>query len=222
MALEMVQLSDLIFDFNLYPRHKISQYHVAQMVEALRAEQTLPPPVVDRGSMRVVDGFHRVSAHRQIDANGTIQADVRTYTSEQQLFLDAVRPNVNHGLSLQRVDRVRALAKLRDLGVSPEDRAGIMGMTVDRAEALLTTRLSGDPQPVSLKGSVTHLSGKQTTEKQRRSINHAGGLQQHYQIDQVINLIQGDLINTDSATIMDRLRQLQTVLNEFLEAVEVT
>jgi len=58
-----VALADLVLDYELYPRVRLSDMYVAELAEALRSGVVLPPVVVDRASNRVVDGFHRVKAH---------------------------------------------------------------------------------------------------------------------------------------------------------------
>jgi hypothetical protein len=89
----------------------------------------LPPILVHRPTMRVIDGMHRLRAAR-LRGESDIQV---TYYDGDDLgaFIEAVRANITHGLPLTLADR-RAAA-LRILTANPElsDRsvAGLTGLS---------------------------------------------------------------------------------------------
>ncbi|MFI7600014.1 winged helix-turn-helix transcriptional regulator [Actinoplanes sp. NPDC049681] len=95
-----------------------NEAHIRMLAES---EQELPPILVHRPTMRVIDGMHRLRAarlrHRQ-------QIPVRFFDgTENEAFVLAVRSNTTHGLPLSVADRRRAA--LRILGSHPQwsDRA---------------------------------------------------------------------------------------------------
>lgn len=91
-----------------------------------QSEETLPPILVHRPSMRVIDGMHRLEA-AILRGEDTIR--VRYFDGDDtEAFVLAVKANVSHGLPLTMADR-RAAA-LRIIGSHPEwsDRA-IAGAT---------------------------------------------------------------------------------------------
>ncbi|WP_258349297.1 ParB/RepB/Spo0J family partition protein [Saccharopolyspora gregorii] len=104
--------------------------HVRLLAE-LGAE--LPPITVQRGSMRVVDGMHRL---RAAIANGEQQITVRFFDGDAaESFVLAVRSNVTHGLPLSFAER--KIAAVRILATNPDwsdrviaDIAGISARTV--------------------------------------------------------------------------------------------
>jgi hypothetical protein len=55
--------SALVIDFSIYPRQAIDDQHVSALAEVLRAGGTLPPIVAECGTLRTVDGMHRIRAH---------------------------------------------------------------------------------------------------------------------------------------------------------------
>ena len=61
-----MKASELLLDYDLYPRERIEPFNVNQMIEALTAGRELPPIIVDRKSLRVIDGFHRVKAYQRL------------------------------------------------------------------------------------------------------------------------------------------------------------
>ncbi|NUS55376.1 MAG: ParB N-terminal domain-containing protein, partial [Streptomycetaceae bacterium] len=104
--------------------------HVRALAET---DARLPPLLVHRESMRVVDGMHRLAAARR---NNQSDVEVRFFSgSSEDAFLMGVRANVTHGMPLKPADR-RAAA-VRIIGTHPRlsDRAvaratGIAARTV--------------------------------------------------------------------------------------------
>ena len=81
----------------------------------------LPPIVVHRTTMRVVDGMHRLAAAR---ARGDREIAVEYFDgSAQDAFLRAVRANVTHGLPLSRADREAAVKRIIESHAGLSDRA---------------------------------------------------------------------------------------------------
>jgi uncharacterized protein YerC len=70
----------------------------------------LPPIVVHRPTMRVIDGMHRLRAAVE---RGDSEILVEYFDgSEDDAFIRAVRDNVHHGLPLSRADREAAVVRL--------------------------------------------------------------------------------------------------------------
>lgn len=92
--------------------------HVRALAEAVTP---LPPIVVHRPTMRVVDGMHRLLAAR---ARGDETIDVRFFDgSTEEAFVLAVRLNARHGLPLSRTDRVAAVIRIASTHPQWSDRA---------------------------------------------------------------------------------------------------
>lgn len=102
----------------------------------------LPPIIVHRPSMRVIDGMHRLKAAR---LRGRDRIDARYFEgSAPDAFVLAVSANVGHGLPLSGADR--AAAALRILGSHPHwaDRA-IAAATGLSAKTIAALRRSIPP-----------------------------------------------------------------------------
>lgn len=73
-------------------------------------DHTLPPIVVHRPTMRVIDGMHRLAAAR---LSGRDTIDVVYFDgSDEDAFVMAVQANVAHGLPLSYSDREAAVARI--------------------------------------------------------------------------------------------------------------
>jgi ParB-like chromosome segregation protein Spo0J len=81
--------------------------HIARLVET---ETPLPPILVDRGTMRVIDGMHRLMA---ASMQGRQSIDVIFFDgSNTDVFLRAVQENIAHGLPLSQADRRAAAGRI--------------------------------------------------------------------------------------------------------------
>jgi ParB-like chromosome segregation protein Spo0J len=123
---------------------------VAEHAQVLaEADGPLPPILVQRGTMRVIDGMHRL---RAAILRGESTVAVRYFDGDEaQAFAAAVRANVTHGLPLTLSDREAAVGRLiamfpdwsdrrmaRIAGLAPSTVAAIrsrVGASADAASA---------------------------------------------------------------------------------------
>ena len=155
-------------------------------------EERLPPIVVHRASMRVIDGMHRLRAAK---LRGDDRVEVRFFDGdEQEAFVLAVTANTTHGLPLSIGDR--ALATERIIASQPtwSDRAiavavGLGARTVgnirrrmqDQAEVeSVTARTGRDGRVRPVDNSVGRLRAsaliKQRPEASLREIAREAGV----------------------------------------------
>jgi len=85
------------------------------------AGEPLPPVVVHRATMRVIDGMHRLKAAKE---RGDREIAVEYFDgTAADAFLRAVRENVVHGLPLSRADREAAAKRIIKSHAGLSDRA---------------------------------------------------------------------------------------------------
>lgn len=100
--------------------------HVENLVNT---RDPLPPIVVHRATMRVIDGMHRLKAAK---VRGDREIAVEYFDgSAQDAFLRAVRENAAHGLPLSRADRAAAVRRIieADAGMSDRAIARVVGLS---------------------------------------------------------------------------------------------
>ncbi|HEY1919954.1 MAG TPA: ParB/RepB/Spo0J family partition protein [Streptosporangiaceae bacterium] len=135
--------------------------HTHRLAEA---EAELPPILVRRSTMRVIDGMHRL---RAATASGKREIKVRFFDGdEDEAFLHAVRENVTHGLPLTMDDR-RAAAQ-RIIGSSPHlsDRAigrytGLSDKTVSNIRERSTAESAKSSKRVGMDGRTRPLNSSE-------------------------------------------------------------
>jgi ParB-like chromosome segregation protein Spo0J len=112
--------------------HGEDKAHITRLAEV---EAPLPPILVDRRTMRVIDGMHRLMA-ASLRCRETI--DVIFFEgSEADAFLRAVEENIAHGLPLTQADRQAAADRIIASYPDMSDRA--IGHSVGLAAKTVAT-----------------------------------------------------------------------------------
>lgn len=135
----------------------------------------LPPILVHRPTMRVIDGMHRLQASQ---LRGETAINVRFFNGDDRdAFVLAVRANVTHGLPLSLGERTAAARRIIVSHSHWSDRAiasvsGIAPNTV----AALRRRLTGDaPSGTTVAGRIGR-DGRVRPLDRERGRQHAGEL----------------------------------------------
>ncbi|MFD5090061.1 ParB N-terminal domain-containing protein [Amycolatopsis thailandensis] len=118
-----------------------SMEHVEMLVAA---SVPLPPIVVHRPSMRVIDGVHRLRA-AMLAGRKTIA--VRFFEgTEEDAFILAVESNTTHGLPLSTADRRQAAERIIVTHSRWSDRmiASVVGMSAKTVAAIRRDNMAGE------------------------------------------------------------------------------
>lgn len=129
------------------PRHTASAEHVRVMAELVA---NLPPIVVHRSTMRVIDGVHRVHAYR---LRGREHIEARFFEGGlEDAFLLAVRSNITHGLPLSLAERGAAAERIVMSHQNWSDRAiaVVVGLN-PKTVADIRRRSSEDSAPLNMR-----------------------------------------------------------------------
>ena len=221
-----MKIGELVFDFDLYPRSDIDTHNIAYMSQAEDAGVEFPPVVIDKKSKRIVDGFHRVKMYRQkYDDNYKIEVIKKTYGSEKEILLDAIRLNASHGKMLSRHDRVRCILQSEKFKLKIDEVASALSMTVEKINQLKTERVGElkvgrTIRSIPLKRTIRHMSGKRLTKRQSEVNECISGMDQKFYVNQLVMLVESDLLNRNDEILLQRLRVLWQQLGA-LECVKL-
>jgi ParB-like chromosome segregation protein Spo0J len=103
---------------------------------------SLPPIIVHRSTMRVIDGMHRLNAARM---KGKHEIEVNFYDGDSNnVFVVAVQANIAHGLPLSLEDRREAASRIMQSHPSWSDRAiAVVTGLEHKAVGAIRSRSSG-------------------------------------------------------------------------------
>jgi len=222
-------LSELVLDFEIYPRADVDSRHVTYLVEAISAGAEMPPIVIDQKSKRIVDGFHRYKAYCRMNGDEfMVEVVEKKYGSEREIFLDCVRYNAAHGRVLSTFDKTHCLIRAEQMGIAPEDIASTLQITVSKMGELTKERTShmgltvpgkkGRGKKSStlrpIKSTIKHMAGRHMSEEQFAANEKLSGMSQQFYANQLIILIESGLLNTEDKHLMEKLAHLQALLSD--------
>lgn len=212
-----IKAIDVVLDQALYPRQEISSANLHDILEARQAGIMLPPITVERRTLRLVDGWHRVNAELKLSGDDVeIEAVAKAYENDAELFLDAVRLNAGHGQKLSHFDQARCMSRSAELKIAPDRLTAALGITASQYSKMeLHKFATRGKKPIPIKRTVSHLAGEELTAAQAQAADATGGLAQLVYVNQVINLIEGNILNTESGRLMERLG----ILGNLIDAV---
>jgi len=214
----LVKIASLVFDFNLYPRHEVDEYCVTDYAKAMAAGEVFPPIIADKKSSRIVDGWKRAKAALKWQGeSANIEVEFRSYRTEADLLVEAISLNTVHGERIGRYDLQRCVILGDQFGLDSEKLATAMRITPEHLDAIrakLRTTRAGDV--VANKQVGQHLPNV-ITIKNREGLKNAGGGNQVFFVNQVINLIEHDLLDTSNERLMERLAVLCDLLRPLVK-----
>jgi hypothetical protein len=220
-----VKAIECILDWNLWPRHsaqKLDTANIRQMKEALDSGVMLPPVIVNKDDMRVIDGFHRVTATLELFGDDAmIEADVRHYETEGEMFLDAGRYNAKHGLPMSPMDRAYFIIKARRMRIPAPEVAKAIGMLPDAMKSFLEKRsamVESTGERIPLAYGASHLAvaenGRALNETQEHFARTATGIVPMMNARQLLNALRANSLKLKEKDII--------LLTELLQEIKIT
>lgn len=122
---QTVEINDIEFDEDLYPRFQVDEDVVQRYRHAL---EDLPPVEIDQHD-RLIDGYHRLRAHR-IEGEDAIAATVTQVEDDADFERQAAERNVRHGHQLSREEKkTKAREFYRDNIAERTELGGLLGVS---------------------------------------------------------------------------------------------
>ena len=218
--------SDLIEDFDLYPRASVNAQHVSEMATAIEAGAILPAIVIDKESRRIIDGVHRRRAQIKLYGdNVEVVCEERVYGDKKEMFCDAMRLNSGHGINLTTFDRAHAIGRATELKIDEELIAKSLNITIERLRGITVERstkmtFEGRTRSIPLKRSLSHLAGMNVTPERAKVIEDIqpkiGGNSFGFYANQLIMAIENDFLNMNDPQLIEHLEKLHSLLEGLL------
>jgi hypothetical protein len=187
-----------VLDWSLWPRYEAQELDATNLKRikvALEAGVILPPIIVNKDDMRVIDGFHRVTAVLDLYGDDAeIEADVRHYETEAEMFLDAGRYNSQHGLPMGPRDKVHFILKARRMKIPAPAIAEALGMQASMMKDFVERRsaVAVGGERIPLTGGALHLAGKQLDEEQEHYVRTTNGNAPMMHARMLLNALRAD------------------------------
>jgi len=214
-----IKVSEVILDYNLYPRVEVSASHVTSLRNAYKAGIKFPPVLIDKKSKRCVDGFHRITMYLRHDPKMEIEVIEKTYKNDAEIFRHSMRLNSNHGKVLTPYDKTHCIIKAENLKIAPDQIAKDLCITVDALGDLKVDRIgklkiagTNKKESIPLKRSIRHMRGKTLTDQQQKINEKLSGMDQLFHVNQIIYLLEFNLLDTSDVRLIERLEHLYSLI----------
>jgi ParB-like chromosome segregation protein Spo0J len=130
-----MRLTEIKLDANLWPRSREDK----DMVDYYAAIfEELPPIVIQKGTGKLIDGWHRFYAASKLGV-GEVQVE-EVDVPDNLVFAEAVKRNLKHGLPLKQEEREEAVTRLKQDGLSIEKIASVLGISDRTVQRILKAR----------------------------------------------------------------------------------
>jgi len=212
-----MELSKIKIDISVLPRG-INFVHVNDLKNAALSGVVFPPLIVERGTGRLVDGYHRYTLYKQLNGeNYNADVEERDYSDDNAVFLAAVEANATHGLAYSTYDRRRILVEAERRGISRDVISSAIKMPVEKADKKLADGSAfvntpvGHRQRVPLRTGLKPLAGHLLTKEQEEA-NKQSSMKAEYHADALVKLLRAGLLSWCSKTVRSAVMALHKEL----------
>jgi len=205
-----VKIETIVFDPLVYPRKDLSPYNVLRLAQAIEAGATVPPITIESDTKRLVDGWHRLNAFKRLGLE-SIDATVKKYASDAELFADAVRLNISHGEHLDQYSVRNAIIRLQQYGLQRAEISEIVRLPIAKIEKIERGfAISDTGRPVALKSGMEHFRGETLKPEQQQMNRDYSGPKAVFHARLLSQMIESDSWPRSDTFIteMDRLVEL--------------
>ena len=151
---------------------------------------------------------------RALGADAEHDVIEKTYKTDADLFLDAARLNAAHGLRMDTHDKAHCVLQAITLGIDDASIAMALSVEPSYVGSLRVDRTAkAGKLTVPIKRTIQHMAGRSLTKRQEQANNRLSGMQQSFYVNQVIELLESDMLDTSCSALMSRIERLKELLS---------
>jgi len=228
MKTQNIDVSKIVLDKKLYPRHDLNWAVKCRYYNALLAGAKFPPIAVAKlnDKLILVDGLHRLTAYKDCKIL-QIQCEVLEGLDEKGIYLEAVKRNITQGQPFSTYDTTKVILDLQKWDMSLEQISVIISIPVDKIMPFVisrTTSIISTGEEIALKSPLRNLATIPIGENPNDKMG-GNARTQLAMIEGLIALIKNDWLDYSSEHIKNRMNDLFKCLtltqSKFISAVKV-
>ena len=226
---KQVNIADIMFDEELYPRSKPNWMTILDYRESMVSGAVFPPIIlaIHNKKMYLVDGKHRIEARKQLK-HKSISAIVHINWTKQKIFLEAVRTNIAHGHQLSPYEKRMIAQKLLEMKMKKQEVSNLIQVPMNKLDNFIGSRLVNavtgaesslddayKTGEVILKSSIKHLAGETIEGNIDELQKDYFGRSQRDILKHLVSLLKTRTIDETDEDIMKLLSQVKTLLKKY-------
>ena len=211
---QLLDVKSLVVEHDLYPRNSVNWLTVVQYQSALERGAKFPPILVAtyKGQKLIVDGAHRVGAHKAAKI-GKIAAVVKRNWDAGRIFSEAVKANAAHGLRFSPYDTRRAIVRLRDeFDFSTTDISGFVQIPIGKMEKMVADTFQATGIAQFVKKAVVRDMDLSSTPNAQAAQDVFRAQNQHQLLDEILVLLENNWITIDDKELMEKCEKAGRML----------
>jgi hypothetical protein len=220
-----VSLEEVRVEKSVYPRLAGTDWRwVENIKEAMLAECPFPPIVAadvkELGKNVLIDGMHRLAALKAL-GKMTTSIDHLGTISIIEAQSEAISRNAKHGRPLSFYDKIGAMRRLKEEGLSFVKIGQLLSMRGPEIERLCGQRLVSTTtgREIILPSSLSHFRGQTLSKEDAQTIDEIrprldAGDSQKSLLEQIIILTESGFLDLQNEEINELANRLYFVLTE--------
>ena len=134
------RLGDVVVDPSYQTRMSINNLRVREYADCMRMGDSFPPIVIEKQTMKVVCGFTRMEAYKDVfEPNHKIPVTTRLFADDKERILFAVADNRNHGEPFSVFDKKNLVCRLLQLKLPENVISKTLGWPLSKVGTLAGT-----------------------------------------------------------------------------------
>lgn len=222
-----VPIQSIVVDKDLYPRQNVYWGQYYKYAEEIKSGAKFPLICLAFLNKKyvLVDGRHRIEALKILKKE-SIEAEIYTGWNEKKIFEESIRRNIAHGLNLSPFEKRSIALKLKQWKYPLSKISSIIQVPMDKVDSFIAQRLinslTGETiKEVIIKSGIKHLAGQSFDNKELANIQDTQSeLHSRTQIqvlDELIDILEGGLINVDNEKIIEKLEILYKLIGKIIK-----
>jgi hypothetical protein len=226
MDIQRVQVSSLVFDDKLVEIRPINTVFVSRYRQAMRQEAKFPRPIVEKKTLIIASGNHRVTAYlEEYGPDHLIDVEIRAYTSQRERLRDAAEENAKCGNPLDGISQRRFANELLKMGDTAEEISKLFDVSVKRIEewcghTVIVTGGGKKNEVMPIKRGPKIEGEKVTRVQYEEHIEHDRGMPCSPLANQLSRWLDNGWIKAGDERSVEALRELNDKIVTFLAGIK--
>lgn len=224
---KIVPIAQINLDKRFYPRVNVNAITSYRYAKSMEAGAVFPPVTLAalNGKLILVDGAHRIAAEK-INKKTHITAEIIYGLGEQQIYLEAIKRNINHGLQFSSFERTRMALQLGEWNFSKEQISEIIRIPVVELQNFVAKRMvrisnntGEEMEEVAIKSPLRHLAGTELFENPIQQGVFTNRTQVNI-LEELIALMKNGWLDTTSEAVMEKLNIAFKLMKQYITEEE--
>ena len=217
MEEKLLKIKQIKIDESIYPRNKWGWQTSYDYAESMKTGAQFPAILVGLANSQyyLIDGRHRLEALK-MNKKDHVQAEILRGLSKKEMFVEAIKRNIQHGRQLSMQDKIKVAARLKDLNFTPAKISELVQIPSGKLKQFIAERvtntLNGDR--VILKAPVKNMGDKSVSDDFDNIQDSISSHSQGSILDQVITILENELLDFKNKAVKRKLNRLAYLVNE--------